>query len=348
MSRLHVTDLPEFDDHRIVTELFDKTAGVHGFIVIHRGGLRRPAFGATRLWTYRSDTEALKDALKLSRTMTYKSALAGLTYGGAKAVLMQNAGQLNKGTLLKTYALMVNYLDGHFITGADVGIVPGDLRVMSRYTTCMVGRFVDPVSYTMLGVLYGIRVAVKEVFGSESLTRRTFAIQGVGKTGTGLLRHIYKEARQIYVSDVNTQALEKVKKIFPNVIVVSPTDIFRQKVDVFSPCALSGVINSQSIKTLNVSIIAGSANCQLEHDDTGNQLHKRDILYIPDYVINAGGLISVVDEYEHKKPDDARIKTKVRQIAHTIRTILKHSKKTGKSTNHIADGMAQKIAKAFV
>ena len=340
--------LKEFDNHRLVTFLYNPAMGLTGFIAIHRGGLVRPAFGATRIWRYSSELEALKDTLKLSRMMSYKSALAGLQYGGAKAVLLSfpNTPKKRK-LLLKSYAHRVNYLSGHFITGADVGVNDDDLKVMASESQYMVGLKSDPVKFTSLGVFYSIQACLKEVFGSEDIVGRTFAIQGLGKTGMGILRLLYKDAKKIFVSDIDRKQVRRAKADFPKIEVVKPSEIDKLEVDLFSPCALSNAINFNNISRLRCKIIVGSANSQLEDNKVGELLYKLGILYGPDYVVNAGGLITVVDEYENGNSHQSRASKRVGKIKGTLKAIISQSKKSNKATNLVADEMAEKIISKF-
>lgn len=339
----------EFDDHKLVSFLYDLNSGLRGFISIHRGGLVLPAFGATRIWKYSSELDALRDALRLARLMSYKSALAGLKYGGAKAVIFASDGsRADRTSLIKSYTQHVNYLNGRFITGADVGVTEQDLKTMIGVSKFIVGGKSDPVKYTAAGVFYAIQVCLKEIFGNELLTGRTFAIQGLGKTGTSLLKLIYKEAEKIYVSDISLAAVKDIKRNFPKVEVVSASEIYKQKVDVFAPCALSHSVNHKTVPSLNCKIVAGSANNQLEDKETGETLYRLGILYAPDYAINAGGLITVVDEYENGDTDQDRLEEKVFGIKRTMKSIIEQSKKTGKATNLVADEMAEKIFDKFI
>ncbi len=348
MSYTPIETLPEFDDHALFITAIDHASGLKAYIAIHRGGIKNPAFGATRMWHYPTDSSAIAEALKLSRIMSYKSALAGFKYGGAKAIIVLPKNGADRSSLLTTYARRVNYFRGSFITGADVGVSPDDLRLMRKQTKYMVGFRSDPVAYTMLGVFYGIQISLKEVFGSSALTNRTFAVQGLGKTGTDLLKLIYPHAKKIFVTDINKARMASIKQDFPLVEPVDPADIMSQEVDVFSPCALGGILNTETIKHLRARVIAGSANSQLENVEAGNQLYKKGILYAPDYVINAGGLMAVVDEYEHKNKDDNRVERKVATIKHTLSEILATSKRTHTPPHVVADTMAQAIAKTFV
>jgi len=340
--------LKEFDNHRIVAIIRDESADLLAYIAIHRGGLNKPAFGATRLWPYDSGFDALKDALTLSRVMTYKAAMAGLPYGGAKAVIVSPKNGTSRNALLKAYAERVNYLSNHFVTGADVGISPQDVKLMSTTCSNMVGIKCDPVKHTVHGVYSSILACVKEMYGSEKLSERTFAIQGLGKTGFGILELLYSQAKKIYVTDINIQQIKHVLTQFPNIEVVKLGDIYKQKVDVFSPCALSNTLNHKSISKLQCKIIVGSANSQLEDEEIGTLLHKLGILYAPDYIVNAGGLMAVVDEYENGDSKEDQVITKVKRIKNTLKIVIANSKKKNKATNLIANEMAEKIFKNIV
>lgn len=343
------TVLKEFDNHRWVSFVYDPDVGLECYIAIHRGGLIKPAFGATRFWKYGNELEALRDALRLSKVMSYKSALAGLSYGGAKAVIInQKNGPKKRDLLLETYARQVNYLNGRFITGADAGVNRGDLEAMASQSKYIVGLKADPVKFTNIGVFYSIQECLKEVFGNSSSTGRSFAIQGLGKTGMGILKLIYNDAKKIYVSDINSKQLKMAKDRFPHIEIVKPSDIYKQYVDVFAPCALSNEINSKNVDSFRCKIIVGSANSQLETAKIGELLFRRGILYAPDYVVNAGGLISVVDEYENRRYNEKRIMLKVEKIKSTLESIISKSKRLHKATNLIADEMAEKIFNKFL
>lgn len=335
--------LREFDQHKMVNFLFNSRDRLKGFIAIHRGNTVKPAFGATRIWNYTSEVDGLEEALKLSKLMSAKAALAGLEYGGAKAVIINPQGIFNRKNMLRSYSHYVNYLNGHFITGADVGVNMDDLKVMESESPYMVGLKSDPVKFTALGAFYGIQVCLKEVYGTEDLAGRTFAIKGLGKTGMALLKLIYKIAGKIFVADIDDNQVTRIKREFPNAIVVNYNQIHKQKVDVYSPCALSNSINLRNISDLKCKIIAGIANIQLENSAIGELLHKFGILYAPDYVLNAGGLITVVDEYENKDSMEARVTAKVARIKDTLKTIIDKSKRRNMATNLIADQMAEKI-----
>lgn len=334
----------EYDNHRWVNYIHDPASGLEGVIAIHRGSLSLPAFGATRIVSYNNTTEAVRDALKLSRLMSYKAALAGLRYGGAKGVIMRpKSGRVSRTGLLKAYAEKVHTLGGRFITGADVGIKETDVKFMKRHSQYFVGVSSDPVLYTALGLVAGMRTCLKALYASESFAGKSIAIQGVGKIGTALLRLLYREADKIFIADLSGQNLAKVKKRFPKVTVVKPTEIFNQKATIYAPCALGSALTLKIISKIKAEIIAGGANNQLENKELGALLHSLGILYAPDYVINAGGLIAVVDEYEHKNFNASRTEKRVMQISSRLEEILETSSRLGKATNVVADSLAEHI-----
>jgi glutamate dehydrogenase/leucine dehydrogenase len=345
MRTSNIEDLSDFDDHRLVTFFQSKKNNLKGYIAIHRGNNKYPAFGATRLWNYPDLNSALIDALKLSKTMSRKAALAGLHCGGAKAVILSNGNVGNRKEFLKSYAEKVNYLGGHFITGADVGIESEDVKTMRRFSPYFVGVKVDPVRFTGLGILYSIQACLKTTFGSEKLEDRTFAIQGVGKIGSELLKLIYPSAKKIYITDIDKSTIKNVKRRFPAVIVTPPLEIYKKKVDIFSPCALGNCLNKKNVNQFNCRIIVGGANCQLESEEIALKLHEKGILYAPDYLVNAGGLISVYDEYEDNNVHIRRIIKRVRKIKNTMKNIILLSKEKDKPTCFIANEMAEKIIK---
>ncbi len=327
--------------HRLILQVLDKEVGLSGYIAFHRGGFINPTFGATRIWPYKSQTDALKDVLKLSETMSYKSAMAGFKYGGAKAVLIDQTNSHLRIDFLKAYTKYINLLNGHFITGADVGVDRHDLKILRENSKYIVGLKSDPVKYTVLGVLFGIEECLKFIFGSSDLNKRSFAIQGLGKTGMGLLNLIYQQTDQILISDVNPKVLKIASSKFPKTKIVNTRDICKHKVDVLVPCALSSAINFKNISGLKCKIIAGCANNQLESNTIGDILHKIGILYAPDYVINAGGLIAVVNEYENGRTSDKIMRKKLQVIRKNLVEIFNKSKKQNQPTYLIANKLAE-------
>jgi len=340
----HIKDLEEFDDHRCVYRFSDRAIGLKGYIAVHRKNGGMPSFGASRLWNYASEGEALRDALGLSRTMSYKSALAGLPYGGAKAVIMETPQwKSNRAELLHAYAEKVNELGGAFVTGTDVGLSQDDLRIMGEKCKFFVGFNNNATESTGLGIYYAMQVCLSKVFGSDDMSGRTFAIQGIGKVGTELVELIYKAAKKIYVADINPSRIRDFERQFPNCAALNPQEIHKQAVDVYSPCALSHALNKESVNELKCRIVCGGANNQLQNQQIGNILSIRGIVYAPDYVANAGGLISVADEHENKKFNKSRVAAKVFKIKNTMKEILEKSEKINEGTNFVANMMAEKI-----
>lgn len=343
LKGIQLENLPEFDDHQFLSYIFDTKSNLRVLIALHRVSSKYPAFGATRLWHYQNDHEAIRDVLSLSKTMSYKAALANLPCGGAKAVILNGVTSSKKELLLKNYARRINILGGKFITGADVGISFDDVKYMRRYSPFFVGTKFDPVEFTVMGLIQSLKVCLKEVFGNSLLNERTFAIQGAGKTGYGLLKAIYKDAKKVYISDINKKRLYSIKKEFPRVNITSSQAIYEQKVDVFSPCALSKVLNHKTLDKLNCPIIIGSANSQLEDANLGKSLYKKGILYAPDYVVNAGGLISVFNEYDNAQLNKGILLKKIEHIPRTLSKIIDKSKATNKPTNVIADEIGLEV-----
>jgi len=336
---------PEYDRHLDVYELREPDDGFWGYIAIHRKNIGKPSFGATRFWHYSKREDALGDALNLSKMMSYKAAISGLPYGGAKGVIIapRQCTPSQKNKMLKAYAEAINSLEGSFITGTDVGLDLKELKLMRSVSPNVVGVTADPTKFTALGLYLGIQTALKEVFGNDSLVGKSFAIQGMGKIGTTLLDLIYPQTTNIYISDISSQRVYDVKKNYPKVTVVKSSHIHGKPVDVFSPCALSGVINGKSVGELNCAIVAGGANNQLGDKKDGYALYGRGILYASDYVINAGGLISVADEYENKRYNESRVTKKVQAISRSLEKIFSRSKRRNISPNEVSDEMAEKI-----
>lgn len=342
-NELHKS-LPEFDGHNSVLFLYNEKAGLHGYIAFHRGGFNTPSFGATRFLEYDTEVDALKDALRLARLMSYKNALAGLPYGGAKAVLMKpKKGTYSKSALLAAYTKHVERLKGAFITGTDVGLDLDDLKAMFKKTSNLVGLINNPEKATALGLLYSIESVSKYINGTKGINNMSFAIQGVGKVGAELLSLLYKKSSIIYISDINKSKLKLIKKKYPKVVIVEPNKIHQQKVDIFCPCALSNVLNSKSINQIKARAIVGSANNQLRSIDVGETLHRLGIIYCPDYVVNAGGLIAVACEYQNREPGGSSLKEQLKGIGERMDRILYLSKKTNRAPILIANEMAEKI-----
>lgn len=345
-------DLPklfsDYDNHELVMYAHDEAAGLKCFIAIHNTTLG-PATGGTRYAFYKSDLDAISDVLRLSKAMTYKCALAGVPYGGGKAVIVADRTHKNREKLFRAYAQKINTLNGRFTTGEDVGVTEKDLRVMQKNSPFINGKpnlAGDLSPWAALGVFVSMKAALKEAFGSDSLSSRTIAIKGLGKVGSHLLELISEEGGKIYGADIEEKQIKEIKKKFPKVRIVSPKEIHKMKVDVFSPCALGADVNPTSLKEFKCRIICGGANNQLLTKDLGAKLHKQGILYIPDYVANAGGLINVAGEMNPHGYSRDWVEKKVKGIGKTVRIILEKSRKDNKSTVEVSDKLAENILAA--
>ena len=339
---MNITSLPEFDGHESVTFLHDRAAGLRSFIAIHNTNLG-PATGGTRYAHYASEEEALKDALNLSRAMTYKCALADVPYGGGKGVIMANRKPKTK-VLVAAYARGVNILGGRFTTGEDVGITEHDLRVMqkeSKYVNGRPGLAGELGPWAALGVFSAMRAALKAIFGDSRIEGKTFAVKGLGKVGSELCAHIGKEGGTIMAADIDPLAIRRAKARFPKIKIVSPKEIPFVKADVFAPCAMGGDFTAETIKKLKCAIVCGGANNQLTSREDGTRLHKRGILYVPDYVANAGGLINVAGEMRKNGYHRAWVERKVLGIRNTVSEIIELSHATKKPMHEVADRLAE-------
>lgn len=332
----------DFDKHALVREFLDKETGMHAFIAIHRGGISRPAFGATRLAKYSTPTDGLRDALRLSKLMSYKAAMADLSYGGAKGIILDDAKKANRASILKKYVSYVNALGGAFVTGLDAGLDEDDLIVMCENSPHIVGARTDPTKFTGEGLYVAAKVSAKRLFGRPDLDR-TFAIQGVGKIGLSFLKYIYPLARTITVADIDKERVRHAQLLFPKIVSVKPEDIYSVKADFFSPCALGQTINSKTVEMLRAQIVLGGANNQLADPGLGQTLFDRGIVYAPDYVVNAGGLISVAREYRCDSLDAGAVSEEVARIGKRLESIFQESERKRVPTNLIANRRAEAI-----
>ncbi|HEY4522504.1 MAG TPA: Glu/Leu/Phe/Val dehydrogenase dimerization domain-containing protein [Candidatus Paceibacterota bacterium] len=343
-----IQGFPEYDKHHLVTFLHDEETGMEAFVSIHRKNSNVPSFGATRFWHYESDSDALRDALRLSRLMSYKAALAGLPCGGAKGVIIDRSGAVeDHSSILSAYADKISMLRDSFITGTDVGVRQEELALMRERAPNIVGFNDNSTLFTSLGVYHAIKCTLREVFSDDSVAGKTFAIQGLGKIGSAVLEHLAPDAAKIYVADIDINAVTAAVKRFPSIIPVSVDAIHKQNVDVFCPCALGGAINTDNVAELSCAIVAGGANNQLENEEMGDILHKINILYAPDYVVNAGGLIAVFDEYESPTYDEERVRSKVVMIEERIQDIIAESRLQKRPTNRVANDLAESIFNTY-
>ena len=338
-------NLDAFDDHEQVVFCDDKESGLRAIISIHSTALG-PAVGGCRMWQYASDDEALIDALRLSRGMTYKNAMAGLPFGGGKAVILGDARTMKTDALFKSFGRYLQSLSGKYVTAEDVGITTADMAIVhteTDYVAGLEGKSGDPSPFTAYGVFKGIQAAVQHKFAHSKLNGLRVSIQGVGHVGYYLCRYLHAEGAKLFVTDIHQDAIDRVVGEF-NATAVSTDAIYEQKVDVYAPCALGATVNDETINRLKCSIIAGAANNQLAEDRHGSELMGKGILYAPDYVINAGGIINISFEENYDK--DAAT-NKVDEIYDTLTEVFETSSREGRSTNHVADQLArERIARA--
>jgi leucine dehydrogenase len=287
----------------------DPSCGYRGIIAIHDTTLG-PALGGTRFWSYASTDEAVLDALRLARGMTYKAAVAGINLGGGKAVIIGDNRRADREALFRAHGRFIDTLGGRYITAEDVGTSPEDMeyvRLETDHVSGLMGYSGDPSPVTGYGVYMGMKAAARFRWGSDSLEGKTVAVQGAGKVAYYLCHHLHEEGARIIVTDIDA---EKVKRIVSEAgaTAVGPEAIYDQKADIYAPCALGATINDQTLPRLRVEIIAGGANNQLAETRHGDALEQKGILYAPDYVINAGGVINVYGELNHWPEQRARKK----------------------------------------
>ena len=344
---MSVFDHSEFDQHESVHYFHDAATGLRAIIAIHSTALG-PGAGGCRRWQYASDDLALTDVLRLSRGMTYKNAIARLPFGGGKSVILADDATPKSPKLFHAFGRLVESLGGRYITAEDVGCSVEDMRHVREETRHVSGlpksgdsAGGDPSPVTALGVFLGIESAVRARLGRESLEGIRVAVQGVGHVGLHLCHLLHEAGASLIVADVNQEHLKQASDELP-VTVVAPTELLYSDVDVLAPCALGNIFTSVTIPKLKAKVIAGAANNQLATEADGARLTARDILYAPDYVINAGGIISVAHEYFGESSED-HVQEAVERIPRRLETIFSRSQETGKPTNVIADEVARKI-----
>jgi leucine dehydrogenase len=289
-------------DHEQIVFCNDNATGLKAIIAIHNTVLG-PGLGGTRVWNYNNEAEAINDVMRLSRGMTYKAAISGLNLGGAKAVIIGDASKIKTEALMRKFGRFVENLHGKYITAEDVNTTTKDMEYVHMETSHVVGLPEsmggggDPSPVTAYGVYMGMKASAKHVFGTDSLSGKKVAIQGVGKVGGHLLDFLHKEGAQLFISDINAETLNHYATKL-GATVVNGQDIYGLDVDVFAPCALGAILNDENISKLKCSIVAGAANNQLA-DETihGPALMNKGITYAPDFLINAGGLINVYQEH---------------------------------------------------
>lgn len=344
---------PAFDDHEKITLVHDRKSGLRAIIATHSTHLG-PSAGGTRFWHYANSEAALTDALRLSQGMSYKNALAGLPMGGGKAVILADADRTKTDDMMFAFGDAIEQLGGQYVTAEDVGITEADMALVNRRTNFVTGLPAkgdeptvgsDPGPFTSHGIFLGVKQAVKHKLGKDTVAGVHVALQGVGSVGSGLARHLAAEGAKLTLADVNADRAAQLAAELGGTSVAAD-EIMTVPCDVFSPNALGAILTPESIAALDCPIVAGGANNQLATANEGDLLAKRGILFAPDYVINAGGIISVAVEYLSR--DGAvpatfeEVNSRIAQIPGRLEQIWQESDATGIASNRVADAMARK------
>lgn len=338
----------ELEEHLVpgyerVVECKEETTGLHAIIAIHSTVLG-PAVGGTRFYPYSSFEDALKDVLRLSAGMTYKTAIVEAGYGGGKAVIIGNPATGKSPALFAAYAQFVNSFEGEFITGKDMGITIPDLTQIQRYTHYVIGsagnsHSGDPCPFTAWGVVRGMQAAAEWLWSNPSLEGRRVAIQGVGGVGAHLAEFLFWQGVHLTVCDVDPSRTEAIKNQF-GAEVVSPGEIYAVECDIFSPCAAGGVLNEKTIPQLRCEAVVGAANNQLLNEECADLFSKRTILYLPDFIVNSGGLLNGVAELEATGYDPHRVRRHLDGVYKVLLSVFRLALERGESTEEVAVELA--------
>lgn len=346
---MSVYDHSDFDHHEKVLFATDEASGLKAIIAVHSTA-RGPAVGGCRMWTYENSAEALTDVLRLSQGMSFKNVLADLPIGGGKSVIMKPAGDFDRTALFEAFGRALNALNGEYMSAEDVGVSPDDIMIAKRHTDHVVGLHGgtgDPSPVTAKGVYLGIEASVERALGKKSLSGVKFAVQGAtGHVGNYLVRRLAEAGAELFLTDIREDALKALAKDTGATIVDDPNAIYDVEADVFTPCALGGIINPQTLDRLKVKVVAGAANNQLQTREMGAELQNRGILYAPDYVINAGGIINIMGDLDPKY-DSVWVEGKLAKLKATLGEIFDLAENEGRPANIIADEIARRrIARA--
>lgn len=345
VDRIDVARFPEYDNHQEVVSIHDARTGLRGYIALHNTNLG-PAIGGTRHWHYANDDEGMRDALRLSRAMTYKCAIAGVPFGGGKGVLLapqQNAIKTEE--YLMSYTKALTMLNAPFYTGEDVGLNERDIEILEAHSEHIVGRPKVgglPAKWAALSVFYTMETALEKTFGSGSFVGRTVAIKGVGGVGMELCAILRDAGANVIGADINPTRVALLQKRHPEIAIAQHDAIHKEIVDIYSPCALGDEFNEITISVMNAKIICGGANNQLTTLEDGQRIFDKGILYVPDYVANAGGLISVSDELHDGGYSQERVEKKILALKDTLAQIVDMSRETKTPTGVVSDTIAEK------
>jgi leucine dehydrogenase len=333
-----------FDDHEQIMFCNDKDTGLKAIIGIHNTVLG-PALGGTRMWQYKSEWDALNDVLRLSRGMTYKSAITGLNLGGGKAVIIGDAKTQKTPELMLRFGEFVHSLGGKYITAEDVGMETADMdlvRSVTPYVTGIseeIGGAGNPSPITAYGVFMGMKAAAKYKFGTDDLEDKVVYVQGIGNVGEALVEHLSNEGAKVFISDINEERLEQVRDAY-HVEIYRGDNIYGEVMDIYAPCALGATVNDATVNQIQAKVIAGAANNQLADEfKHGTLLRERGIVYAPDFLINAGGIINVYAELENYGKQEIIRKTE--NIYNTTLEILSSAESKGITTHQAAFEIAK-------
>lgn len=329
---------------------YEPHAGLKAIICIHDTTLG-PGVGGTRMWPYEHEEDALQDALRLARGMTYKNAAAGLNLGGAKAVIIGDPAKDKSELLWRAFGRYVQTLGGRYITAEDVGTTPADMEYIRMETKFVVGccdaaSSGDPSPLTALGVYRGMLACAREAWGQDSLQGRTVALQGLGHVGSALCEILHREGCRLVVSDIRSEAVRAAVER-TGAKVVAPEVIYDEECDIFAPCALGAVINDRTVERLRCRVVAGAANNQLQEGRHGEALQQRGILYAPDFIINAGGVINVSDELQPGGYNRDRATRRVETVYENVRRVLAMARKENVAPHRAAEKVAEERIRAM-
>ena len=334
------------NNHEQVLFCNDNDTGLKAIIAIHNTVLG-PSLGGTRMWPYNNEMEALTDALRLSRGMTYKSAAAGLNLGGGKAVIIGDSKTQKNETMMRRFGKFVNSLSGKYITAEDVGVNTKDMEYIKMETDYVsglplnMGGSGDPSPVTAYGVYLSMKASAKEKWGNDSLTGKKIVVQGIGNVGENLVKHLVKEGAKVSIYDINEERLQLVAKETGAAVIADPKGIFDMDMDIYAPCALGATLNTDSINRLKCSIVCGAANNQLAEETVhGKMIMEKGIIYAPDFVVNSGGIINVF--YELQGYNRERAMAHAEKIYQTTLNIFKISKEQNIPTYMAANRIAEK------
>lgn len=337
---MRIFDYLEEHDYEQLIFCHDSKTGLKAIICIHDTTLG-PALGGCRIWNYASEQEAIEDVVRLARGMTYKNAAAGLDLGGGKAVIIGDPAKIKNKELFHSFGNYVNSLGGRYITAEDMNATTEDIAYINEVTDYVVGladKSGNPAPVTAFGVYQGILAAAKNVYGTTDLSGKVIAVQGLGEVGQVLCKHLSEAGAQLYITDINSAKVTQVANQF-NAIAVEPDQIYQTDCDIFVPCAMGAILNKDTVPQLKCKIVAGSANNQLANSAIGELLMEKNILYIPDYVINSGGVINVYEEMRGYNRENAL--ANAAKIYDSVSQIIAIAREKNIATSRAADMLAE-------